>query len=153
MFAENMELQGLEATPAVPDWLRGFIRALRGQAIQPKDERVRQLWNLMRQRQVLRRSIWVRGLLRRIWNRGLAARPRPITTRRLIMRLRHWGILPPRATRLTQTATRQALPVRPLRPPALRPIRPVVARPLRPVAARPVAARPVAARPVTAPRR
>jgi hypothetical protein len=148
MFAENMELQGLEATPVVPDWLRGFIQALRGQAIQPKDERVRQLWNLMRQRQVLGRSPWTKRLLRRIWEKGLAARPRPITTRRLVMRLRHWGILPPRSTRLTRTTTHQTLPVRPLRPLALRPVRPVVARPLRPVAARPVMARPV-----TAPRR
>lgn len=145
MFAEDMELQGLDATPAVPDWLRSLLRAIRGQAIRPKDERVRQLWNLLRQRQVLSRSPRTKRLLHHIWDKGLAARPRPITTQRLVRRLRRLGILPAGAMRPITQGTRS---IRPSRPLALRPVRPVAARPLRPVAARPVTARPV-----TAPRR
>lgn len=94
---------------------------------------MRQLWNLLRQRQVLNRSQWARELLRRIWDRGLAARPRPITTRRLILRLRRWGILPPRATGTSYG------PARPT-PAGLRPIQRVTTQRLQPVVARRVPA-------------
>jgi hypothetical protein len=128
MIAQDMELRGLGAA-ATPAWLRGLIRSIRSEAIKPKDERVRRLWNLMRQRQVLGRSQWTRDLLQRIWSRGLAARQRPYTTRRLVRSLRRWGILPPRAARPTPAG-----------------LRPVAAQrvPVWPVAARPVTDRPVA---------
>ena len=95
MMAEDMELQGIGGVGAVPDWLRGLIRAVRTEAVQPKDPRVKSLWDLLRQRQLLRRSPWLKAVLRRIWNRGLSARPRPRTARRIKRRLRLWGILPP----------------------------------------------------------
>lgn len=94
MLADDMELHGIDAAIVVPNWLRGLIRAVRGEAIQPKDARVKSLWNLLRQRQLLQRSPWLKGALLRIWQ-GLPARARPITTRKLVLRLRRWGILPP----------------------------------------------------------
>lgn len=130
MMSQDMELQGLEASLMGPDWLVGFIRAVRREAISPKDERVRRLWNLLRQRQILSRSPWLRMLLRRIWDQGLAARQRPRTTMRLVRRLRRWDILPASARPLGH---RRAV-IRPLAPIRPRPLRPVVMRPIRPVA-------------------
>jgi hypothetical protein len=136
MMAEDMELQGADGIGAVPDWLPGLIRAVRGEAMRPKDPRVKLLWDLLRQRQLLRRSAWLRGVLRRIWERGLPARPHPRTTVRLLLRLRRWGILPRRARRLTRVA---ATATRPLAPATLRPVGPVAVRPVATV--RPVAVR------------
>ena len=48
MMSEDLELQGIGADVAVPDWLRGLIRAIKSEAIQPKDERVKSLWNMLR---------------------------------------------------------------------------------------------------------
>ena len=136
MMSQNMELQGLDAATAVPDWLRGLIRAVRHEGLQPKDERVRSLWNMLRQRQLLGRSPWLKARLRFFWERGLAVRPRPRTTRRMVRLLRGWGVLPPLAAR---SADQRRMRLRPLRRVAVRPIQPVAARPVRPVAARPVA--------------
>ena len=121
MLADDMELQGIDAAAVVPDWLRGLIRAVRGEAIQPKDGRVKSLWNLLRQRQLLQRSPWLRGALLRIWQ-GLPARARPITTRKLVLRLRRWGILPQRRVGIGPTG-----PLR-VRDHRLRAIRPVALR-------------------------
>lgn len=124
MISEDMELQGtFGAVAAVPDWLQGLIRAVRSEAIKPKDTRVKSLWDLLRQKQLLSRSPRLKALLRRIWDRGLAARPRPRTTQRLKRRLRNLGILPP-STR--QTAQRPLSPVTTtMQPVTLRPVQPV----------------------------
>ena len=79
MMAEDMELQGIDGVGAVPDWLKGLLRTVRTEAVQPKDARIKTLWDLLRQRQLLRRSPWLKAVLRRIWNRGLSARPHPRT--------------------------------------------------------------------------
>ena len=140
MMAEDLELQGIGAAVAVPDWLRGFIRSVRSEAIQPKDARVKSLWDLLRQRQLLRRSPWLKALLNRMWYQGLPqARPRPRTTRRVARRLRRWGILPPLAVRGAATH----------RPAAMRPLTQVPIQAARPVALKPVASvRPAAMQPV-----
>ncbi|MGH2520947.1 MAG: transglutaminase-like domain-containing protein [Anaerolineales bacterium] len=130
MLSQDMDLQGSQAAAAVPDWLRGLVRAVRREAMQPRDARVKSLWDLLRQRQLLRRSQWLQGMLRRVWGRGLQARPRPYTTRRLVRLLRRWGILPPLAV------ARRRMPIRPLRPVI---VRPMAARPVRPMTVRPVA--------------
>lgn len=138
MMAEDLELQGIGAAVAVPDWLKGLIKAIRSEAIQPKDARVKSLWDLLRQRQLLRRSPWLKAVLRRIWNQGLAARPRPRTTARLKRRLRRWGILPLVVARATAR-----------RPAAMRPLAPVTVRAVQPVAVKPVGSlKPVAMQPV-----
>jgi hypothetical protein len=138
MMAEDLELQGIGAAAAVPDWLRGLIRSIRSEAIQPKDARVKSLWDLLRQRQLLGRSRWLKAVLRRIWSRGLSARPHPRTAHRIVRRLRLWGILPPKSVRA-------AAP----RPAAMRPLAPVPMRAARPVALKPVASvRPAAMQPV-----
>ena len=148
MLSEDMELQGIGAAGAVPDWLRSLIRAVRSEAIQPKDARVKTLWDLLRQRQLLRRSPWLKALLHRIWYQGLQARSRPRTTRRLKKRLRRWGILPPPAIRGAATPRSAAMP--PLAPVPMRAVHPVAVKPVgsvKPAAMQPV--RPVQMQPVS----
>ena len=142
MLADDMELQGIDAARAVPHWLRGLIRAVRREAIQPKDPRVKTLWNLLRQRQLLRRSPWLKAALLRIWQ-GLPERARPNTARKLVLRLRRWGILP---ARLTTVAAQGPAVLRDHRIRAVRPIalrRVASARPARMVPVRAVRMQPV----------
>jgi transglutaminase superfamily protein len=134
MMAEDMELQGLGGGGAVPDWLRALIRTLRNEAIQPKDPRVKSLWDLLRQRQLLHRSPWLKAVLQRIWNRGLSARPHPRTAGRIKHRLRRWGILPPKSV---SVAMHRPAITRPITRTAVQAVRPVVLTPvasLRPAA-------------------
>ena len=70
MVSQDTELQAAVAAVAVPDWLRGLIRAVQQEALQPKDARVKSLWDLLRQRQLLGRSRWLQAVLRRIWSRA-----------------------------------------------------------------------------------
>jgi hypothetical protein len=145
MMAENFELQGIGAVGPVPDWLRGLIRSVCSEAIQPKDTRIKSLWDLLRQRQLLRRSPWLKAALRRIWNQGLSARPRPRTASRIKQRLRRWGILPPISVSapahrpgVTRPVTRAA--VQPVRPVVLKPVasvQPATMQPVRPVQMQP----------------
>jgi hypothetical protein len=134
-MSEEMELQGMLGEPQVPDWLKGLIPAVRREAIQPKDARVKSLWDLLKQRQLLARSAWLRALLRRVWDRGLPARHRPKTTKRLVRQLRVSGILPAPVGRPAVPGIRPAPPGKPV---AVRPLRPVTVRPLRPVSVRPM---------------
>jgi hypothetical protein len=74
--------------------LEALIRAVRSEGLSPRDARVRALWGLLRQRQLLDRSPWLKALLRRMWRLGLPVRPRPRTTQRLLRRLTRWGLMP-----------------------------------------------------------
>ena len=105
----------------IPDWLRGLLRAVRQDGMKSRDERVRRLWNLLKQKRVLGQSPWMQARLRYIWKNGLVNRSRPITTRRMRRRLRRWGILP------AVGITRSQIPTRPLQSV---PLRPVQARPV-----------------------
>ncbi len=152
MMAENMELQDIGAAVAVPPWLRSLILAVRSEAIKPKDPRVKSLWGLLKQRQCLGRSPWLKAVLQRIWSRGLSARPHPRTARRMVRRLRLCGIWPPKsmkaaaarpaAMRSSTPATMQAMrpvalkPVASVRPAAMQPVRPVQMPPVSMKAAR-----------------
>ena len=143
MLSEDVELQGIGAS--VPDWLKGLIRSVRREAIPPKDARVKSLWDLLRQRQLLRRSRWLESVLRRIWTRGLSARPHPRTARRIVHRLRRWEILPPKSA---HAPARRLMTTRPLAPAAVQAMRPVTLKPVasvRPAAMQPV--RPVQTQP------
>jgi len=145
MMAEDMELQGIGGIGTVPDWLRGLIRAVRTEAVQPKDARVKSLWDLLRQRQLLRRSPWLKAVLLRVWNRGLSTRRRPRTANRIKQRLRRWGILPPKPV---GTAAHRPTVTRPITRAAVQPVRPVVLKPVasvRPATMQPV--RPVQRQP------
>ncbi|MGH8590902.1 MAG: transglutaminase-like domain-containing protein [Gammaproteobacteria bacterium] len=154
MMAEDMELQGMGTAVAVPEWLKALIRTIRNEAIQPKDARVKSLWDLLRQRQLLGKSPWLKAVLHRIWSRGLSARPHPRTARRIVRRLRLWGIWPPKsvkaaappaAMRPLTPATMQAMqpvvlkPVASVRPALMQPVRPAAMQPLRPVQMQPAA--------------
>jgi hypothetical protein len=131
MMAEDMELQGIGAAMAAPDWLRGLIRAVRGEAIQPKDARVKSLWDLLRQRQLLGKNPWLKAVLRRIWDKGLSPRPRPLTTTRMVQCLRLLDILPPLAR--GAGARRPLAPAQAVRPVALKPIASVRSAAMQPV--------------------
>jgi len=133
MLSEIAAQQASATTPLVPDWLRGLIRAVRREGMQPKDERVRRLYRQLDQKKLLSQSPWLQARLRYFWKNGLVNRSRPITTRRMRQELRRLGILPP-------------IRARPLQSTALRPVqaRPVTG-PIRPLAQR-VALRPVAPR-------
>ena len=101
------------------------MRAIRREAIPAKDPRIKSLWDLLRQRGLLARSPWLKGLLLRCWQ-GLPARERPRTTRRLVARLRAIGILPPRPTRVVAQGpvvarVRYAAPIRLTRVGTMRP--------------------------------
>jgi Transglutaminase-like superfamily len=135
MNYQDLELQGIAATAAVPEWLRGLIRAVRSGGLQPKDARVKSLWELLQQRQLLSRNPRLRSKLQFILERGLSARPRPRTARWLVRRLRRLGILQPLPASL---ARRQMKPAPPLKPIAVRPVKPVgVVRPVQPVKVQP----------------
>ena len=146
MMAEDMELQGIGAAAAVPDWLKGLIRAVRSEAIQPKDARVKSLWDLLRQRQLLRRSPWLKAVLRRIWNRGLSRPTSPTHDKASwkggcgaggsCRRCRQWG----GAHRPAATRPLTRVPVQAVRPVALKPVasvRPAAMQPVRPVQMKP----------------
>ena len=133
-MTQDIDRQGIVGVAEADDWLKGLVRAVWKEAVTPKDARVKSLWDLLRQRQLLGRSPWLRSVLRRVWDQGLAARVRPRTARRLVRRLRHLGILPPRL-----------VPLRPVVAPPPGPRRPIAVRPVQAVSVRPVA-RPVGRR-------
>jgi len=127
----------LGANPS-PDWLRGLLRGIRREGVAARDPRVKRLWDLLRQRQLLGRSRWARRVLRYAWSKGYTARPRPKTTRRLLTRLRAWGVLPPKVVVGAPGRTISLRPVGRARPTISRPIarlRPLARAALRPVTA------------------
>ena len=130
MMSEDLELRGIGAGVEVPTWLKGLIRAIRSEAMQPKDVRVKSLWNLLRDRRQLSTHPRIKEVLQRIWSKGLAARPRPLTTKELVTRLRHIGILPPGGA---GAAAHRPGPGRPGAPMAMRPVRAVPVKPIRPM--------------------
>jgi hypothetical protein len=130
MMSEDLELHGIGAGVEVPTWLKGLIRAIRSEAMQPKDERVKSLWNMLRARKQLSTHPWLKEVLQRIWSKGLAARPRPLTTNKLVMRLRQIGVLPPGGA---GAAAHRPGAGRPNAPMAMRPVRAVPVKPVRPM--------------------
>jgi len=118
---------------------------VRREGFQPRDTRVKLLWDLLWQRQLLGQNLWLEGVLLRIWNRGAPGRERPRVTRRLVALLRGWGLLGAPAVR---EVAPQPLPIRPFVPGPRRPrpIRGVTVRPIRPVTMPPVAVRAAARR-------
>jgi hypothetical protein len=126
-------------------WLRALLQAIRETGVQPRDPRVKALWQLLRRRQLLARSPWARTRLKFIWQKGLNAKPRPRTIARLLALLknrgpltatpqrRQWSHGPRRAMmarspmrRLQPVVVRRVATLRPLGRP--RPVRPVVSR-------------------------
>ena len=127
-------------------WLRALIQGIRETGVQPKDPRVKALWQLLRRRQLLARSPWARTRLRFIWQKGLNAKPRPRTIARLLALLRNRGPLTispqqrqwsrvPRRAAMARSSMRRLRPVVVRRVATLRPV--CRARPMRPPASRP----------------
>ncbi len=147
MLSEQRQPQVAVTAAPVPEWLRGLVRAVRREGLQSKDARVKSLWDLLRQRQMLGRSSWLMAVLWRSWEHGLPARERPRSTWRMVRLLRRWGILPPPVAPPTGSGVSIAIhpaapvslvPVRPVAVPPFRPPRPNMVRPVRPVTVRPL---------------
>ncbi len=150
MFGD-MEMQGTENVSMAADWLPGLAQNIMGGAMPPRDPRVRQLYDLLRQRQLWARSPNTRRVLRFAWKNGLANRPRPRTGAVVhAWRLARWGLLP------GQAGPRPGLPAnwavrRPFRRVGLGPNRRITPPPFRQVGPGPyrrVGLRPVQVRPV-----
>ncbi len=164
----NAEM-GLGVTPIESestDWLLGLVRSFAAEAVVPRDPRVKRLYDLLRGRQLLAQSPWLKARLVRIWRNGLAARQRPRLTRRLARLLKRWGLLPATAVIPIPPAGAVPLPLvtasvtvgpygrrgpyrrrgrRPFRR-GLRPVRVMAVRRLRQVGVRRVGVRPVGVR-------
>ena len=151
MPSTGTQAQGMPGPPGPPrrpGWLRQLLHGIGAAGVQPRDPRVKQLWDLLRQRGLLARSPWLKARLRYIWGTGLVVRPRPRTVSRMRALLLQWGVLRPRIgmgpgavlSPVTPGPIVQTTVVQPQRPPAayrpLMPLRPV--RPVRPVQLRPV---------------
>ena len=74
-----------------------LIDAVRAAGLQPRDPRVKATWDLLRTRGLLSRELWVRRLLRRMWQQGLPPGNRPRSAARLDAALRSWGLVTPDA--------------------------------------------------------
>jgi hypothetical protein len=122
MLSQDPELQGAAALTGTA-WVSSLVQAVHRGGLRPRDERVRNLWNLLRQRGRLR--LWTRALLLYMWRNGLRPAPRRYTATLLASRLRIWGILPRLPGRRAATRLRRA---RALRPVAMRPVARVAAR-------------------------
>jgi hypothetical protein len=153
-MTQDIDRQGVVGMAEADDLMKGVIRAIWKEAVPPKDSRVKSLWDLLRQRQVLGQSPWLRRVLRRIWDHGLAARVRPHTARRLVRRLRRLGILPPRpgapavgpvSISVQAGGPARLVALRRVIGPPLKPRRPLAVRRVQAVAVRPIA-RPVGRR-------
>lgn len=114
-------------------WLRALLQGIRETGVQPRDPRVKALWELLRRRQLLARSPWARTRVRFIWQKGLNARPRPKTIARLVALLRNRGPLTagaerrqwakgPRRRAMVQSSMRRLQPVVVRRVATLRPV-------------------------------
>jgi hypothetical protein len=126
-------LQGMDATTTV-EQLRGLIQAIRQGKVQAKDNRVKLLWNRLRQKPLFHRNVRSRAVLRFIWFRGLSGRPYPQVAQWLTDLLQRWNILPkPMATPSMpqrQQAVMKSVAVRAGRPVAVRPMKPVTVKPI-----------------------
>ena len=89
MFGD-IEMQGTESVSMSADWLPSLAQNIRGGAMPQRDPRIRQLYDLLRQRQLWARSPNTRRILRFAWKNGLADRQRPRTGDWFIWRLRRW---------------------------------------------------------------
>ena len=106
-------------------WLRALIHGVRQDGLQPRDPRVKALWDLLRRRHLLGRDPWIRTRLRYIWQRGLNARHRPRTTTRLLALLRSGNVLSARPLKrhvpmAPRTPAAVPAPMRRLQPVTLR---------------------------------
>jgi hypothetical protein len=73
-------------------------------------------------------------VLRRIWSRGLTARPHPRTAQRFERLLQSWGILPQLET---SQAASGPIPIRPVMPVAVRPVQPMAVQAVQPLKVQP----------------
>jgi hypothetical protein len=122
---QQPHLQGLAAKPSPVTWLPQLIQNVQQGGLKPQDPRVKTLWNLLRQRQLLNRSPWLKKVLGFMWKRGLSARARPNRARRIEKLMQQWGFLPavPVATaRNIQAIAQKPVPVSTMQPVSIRPV-------------------------------
>jgi hypothetical protein len=96
-----MSLQDADSSLGQSYGAAGLIEAVRTAGLQPRDPRVKSTWDLLRSRGLLSRELWVRRLLRRMWQQGLPPGNRPRSAERLDTALRSWGVLTPETAGMT----------------------------------------------------
>lgn len=150
---QQPELQGFAAITHSPNWLPSLIQNVRQGGLKPKDPRVKSLWILLRQRQLLHRNPRLAKLLKFMWQKGLSNQPRPRQAKRIEQFMQQWRLLPSSMVASVQ-ATRQPLPGRstvtipatsivssstPAKPLPVRPVHSVSVRPVPGVSVKPIA--------------
>jgi hypothetical protein len=149
MMHQHSELQGFAAMPPSPNWLPSLIQNVQQGGLKPKDPRVKSLWDLLRQHQLLRRSRWLTQFLRFMWQRGLSAHPRPSRAKRIERLMRYWGLLPGSTVATVRSSIQQmparstvTVPAKSVVPPFPQAssiaAKPVQVRPIKSVSVRPV---------------
>ncbi len=138
-MSSHNAVAGLSGPSPTPDWLYALVRAVARDGVAPRNPAVKRLWDTLRQRRLLSASPWMRTLLRRMWQRGLIAHPRPQAAARMASLLIAWGLLPQQGP---VGAGRAPVPFSAVqrgmvRPVAMQPVRPVQVHPL--ASAKPVA--------------
>ena len=88
-----MSLHDVDGSLGQPYGAVDLIEAVRAAGVQPRDARVKATWDLLRSRGLLSRELWVRRLLRRMWQQGLPPGNRPRSAARLDAALRNWGLV------------------------------------------------------------
>lgn len=146
MMHQHPEFQGFVPMAVSSNSLTSLIETVRQGGLKPRDPRVKSLWNLLRQRQLLHRSRWLAQLLKFMWQQGLSAQPRPGRAQRIERLLQTWGLLPGSGQQ-TPTHATVTVPARAVTSPAppspqsvpIRPIQSVTVRPVPGVMVKPVA--------------
>jgi Transglutaminase-like superfamily len=153
MLHPHPELPGFAAMTTPPTWLPGLIQTVQQGGLKAKDPRVKALWDLLHQRQLLHQSRWLTKTLGFMWQRGLSNYPRPHRAHRIERLMQRWGILPsgtgstdrtatppmpPRST-VTVPATAIPSPATPMKPVQVKPIPTVSVRPIPGVRVKPIA--------------
>ena len=94
---DDVNFQGNKAmSDSKLPWLVDLLKALRNQAITPKDPRVKRLASMLRQRGIWGRIPRLQKYLVDTWKNGRPKPSRPRKLSKLVKVLRFWKILPPR---------------------------------------------------------
>jgi hypothetical protein len=134
-MSEDKELYGAENAVRDVDWLNRLVRDVGAQGLQPRDPRIKRLYELLRKRQLRDNNPGIQRLLREVWQGGLKASPSPHLQRYLTQQLINWGLLTAESIPAHSEQTNQQAARRPFKRIRLRPVqvRPVQVRPVQPV--------------------
>jgi hypothetical protein len=127
---QQPNLQSFAAVTPSPNWLPDLIQTIQQGSLQPKDARVKSLWTLLRQQQLLQSNPRLTKLLKFMWQHGLSARPRPKHAKYIEQLMQRWALLPTPTVSTVSIATPQQRIVRPLHRVTVRPVAGVTVKPV-----------------------